>query len=74
MEPCGTPQVNMDMLFFYFLGGKRPTVCAHGQYQCTQGDCILLHYVCDGEKDCPNDSSDEDFCGKLLIYYTFLYC
>ncbi|XP_072034176.1 low-density lipoprotein receptor-related protein 4-like [Amphiura filiformis] len=41
-----------------------PTVCLHGQYQCTMGNCILLHYVCDGEPDCPKDTSDEDFCAK----------
>ena len=47
-------------------------MCTHGQYQCTLGDCILLQYVCDGETDCPNDSSDEDFCGKLHICFVLL--
>ena len=31
-------------------------------FHCKMGGYILQKYVCDEKKDCPNDSSDEDFC------------
>ena len=37
-------------------------------FHCRKGGYILQKYVCDENKDCPNDSSDEDFCICDQIY------
>ncbi|XP_017052491.1 very low-density lipoprotein receptor isoform X1 [Drosophila ficusphila] len=34
------------------------TYCSEKQFQCSNGDCIPIRFVCDGDSDCP-DHSDE---------------
>ncbi|XP_044727463.1 basement membrane-specific heparan sulfate proteoglycan core protein-like isoform X3 [Chrysoperla carnea] len=38
-----------------------PRRCPSGQWQCSNGDCIPSHYVCDSKQDC-SDRSDESNC------------
>uniref|UniRef100_A0A8C6P049 Uncharacterized protein n=1 Tax=Nothobranchius furzeri TaxID=105023 RepID=A0A8C6P049_NOTFU len=33
-----------------------------------KGQCISTRWVCDGDKDCPNDA-DENNCGELVSAY-----
>ena len=43
-------------------------------FHCKKGGYILQKYVCDENKDCPNDSSDEEFCicGSGSVKYDIL--
>lgn len=40
----------------------QPT-CAPQQYLCKSGECIDINKVCNGQKDC-QDNSDEKGCGE----------
>ena len=44
--------------------------CSNSQYQCNDGTCIDMHYICDSYPDC-KDKSDETNCGKLLPFVLF---
>ena len=41
--------------------------CLSSHFWCSEGICILLHHVCDGQRDCTNslDSSDEMNCTDI---------
>lgn len=41
-----------------------PHVCKQNQYQCVNGDCIPISWVCDGSKDC-NSGEDENDCAHI---------
>ena len=49
--------------------------CDNGQFRCDDGTCLMPEWLCDGQNDCPWNSSDdfveedEDGCGELLIGY-----
>ncbi len=45
--------------------------CMAGHYQCTDGTCILEHYVCDGHANCPY-VSDETDCSHVCSLYASL--
>lgn len=46
--------------------GGTPDTCPAGQIRCKNGDCVIGK-LCDGLPEC-YDSSDEDDCGKLILY------
>lgn len=39
-------------------------------FRCSKDLCIKQSYVCNGEKDCPNNW-DEENCGKYRLYITY---
>ncbi len=43
------------------------SLCLHGHTMCSDGTCILSHYVCDGRADCP-DESDEIECSHVCSF------
>ena len=43
--------------------------CVDSEFQCSSGECIPGHWVCDDYDDCP-DNSDQIGCGK---WYNTLY-
>ena len=43
------------------------SLCFHGHSMCEDGTCILSHYVCDGRRDCP-DNSDEIDCSHVCSF------
>ena len=45
-------------------------VCTSSQWRCSNGQCILSSWHCDGDQDC-TDGSDELNCGK---YCSMLVC
>ena len=46
--------------------------CGEGFFQCTNKECIDLHWRCDRDSDCV-DGSDEINCSKeILHFYLFL--
>ncbi len=47
------------------------SMCKTGHFQCSEGTCILEHYICDGHADCP-DISDEADCGDVCSLYNVL--
>ena len=40
--------------------------CYHGEYRCDDGNCIPLTYVCNGKKDC-HDNTDESICKNVTV-------
>lgn len=42
------------------------SVCNSGHFTCTNGDCILMNYVCNYQNDC-EDNSDEENCEPGII-------
>ena len=50
-----------DLALCFILSCRFPSIansCNNGQWQCVDGQCINVNYVCDGVDDC-NDRSDE---------------
>ncbi len=45
-----------------------PYECPDNYFKCPGNYCIPLHYVCDGEWQCP-DGEDEIQCGELQLFY-----
>ncbi|GBN83676.1 hypothetical protein AVEN_224604-1, partial [Araneus ventricosus] len=45
--------------FFYYA--EASSQCAPSQFKCSNGRCISMGNLCDGNKDC-GDNSDEEFC------------
>ena len=41
--------------------------CPLGDFQCGNGECIHLHWKCDGDADC-KDKSDEASCRKYQLW------
>ena len=48
----------------YLIYNSEKHFIHHGSHAfiCSKGSHILFKYVCDGKSDCPDDTSDEDFC------------
>ena len=44
-------------------------VCGAAEFECDNGECIVIDFVCDGHADC-RDSTDELHCG-LSHYLSF---
>uniref|UniRef100_A0A914WZI1 Fibrinogen C-terminal domain-containing protein n=1 Tax=Plectus sambesii TaxID=2011161 RepID=A0A914WZI1_9BILA len=44
-----------------------PNTGACPEFACVRGGCVLDTQVLDGKVDCPNDSSDEDYCTTQLV-------
>ena len=45
------------------------TACADNEFQCLDGQCVDVTYLCDGDSDC-SDNSDEAQCeedGSMLL-------
>ena len=55
----------MDFEFCHYL----VIGCGADTFECGDGTCIPMAYVCDNENDC-DDGSDETYCGetKCCIY------
>lgn len=49
-----------------------PRVCYQGEYQCSDSSCIKAYLVCDDICQC-GDCSDEEYCGKCLSDFKYLY-
>ncbi len=41
------------------------TDCGDDEFQCDNGQCVRVEWVCDGDTDCL-DGSDEHNCSELL--------
>ncbi len=65
----------VDMSLLDIVCGVEPTLantmCITGHFRCTDGTCILEHYLCDGHADCP-DLSDEADCSHVCSLYDAL--
>ena len=60
----------------FLILGKPGTCEKYGQFQCTNGQCILKHFVCDSYYTC-GDKSDESktggaVCGIFLDFFVSL--
>jgi Low-density lipoprotein receptor domain class A len=47
------------IFFFSFIFAVRQRTCTERQFQCNNGECIPIKFICDGETDCP-EGDDED--------------
>lgn len=69
-----------DTRSFYHDSSTGPLtefLCGFGMFNCTNGGCININLVCDGDVDCESDESDEEDCRKqntdtLTCYTTWL--
>ena len=46
------------IIFFLIFLGNLTTKCNEKQFQCGNGNCIPVRFLCDGDSDC-SDHSDE---------------
>ena len=65
----------MNFFALHFLFVAQNACDEATEFRCSDGKCININWKCDGDKDC-DDNSDEQNCGNqfLIIAYWFCIC
>jgi len=74
--PLTCANLNKYKTSVYTENGHDIGLCPPGMFKCVSGDCIMQGSYCDGNRDCP-DGSDEnqsECCFKKFPYYNSKVC
>ncbi|KAH0628621.1 hypothetical protein JD844_009980 [Phrynosoma platyrhinos] len=55
------------------MSWRSPKTCADNEFQCKNGNCITLEFVCDEDHDC-EDGSDEEHCPPPTCNPEMFHC
>lgn len=53
-------------MIYFSLPASQPS-CEYNEVLCKSGQCVSADKLCDGNRDC-NDNSDEEGCPGMLVY------
>ena len=61
---------NMNFFALHFLFVAKNACDEATEFRCSDGKCININWKCDGDKDC-DDNSDEQNCGNQFLIITY---
>lgn len=67
-------RIQFSELQYLLISGRQHFKCGPNEAECSELlQCVPVSKFCDGHGDCPDNSDEWDFCGKLFSLFPFIF-